>query len=97
MGNTIVPQTCNELRESGSNGGSISVSKLKVGTTFDAVLPSLHIQALGANAVVDWSDPTLGIESATNVVGPYQAVAGATPAYTNGLGTNAMMFFRFAR
>jgi hypothetical protein len=86
-----------ELRESGSNGGSISVSKLKVGKTFDAVLPSLHIQASGGNAIVDWSDPTLGIESATNVLGPYQAVAGATPAYTNGLGTNAMMFFRFAR
>jgi hypothetical protein len=86
-----------ELRESGSNGGSVSVSNLKVGTTFDAVFPSLHIQAIGENAIVDWSDPTLGIESATNVLGPYQAVAGATPAYTNGLGTNAMMFFRFAR
>jgi hypothetical protein len=86
-----------ELRESGSNGGSVSVSKLKVGTTIDSVFPSLHIQASGGNAILNWSDPTLGLESATNVLGPYVPVAGATPAYTNGLGTNAMMFFRFAR
>jgi hypothetical protein len=49
-----------ELRESGSNGGSVSVSKLKVGTSFDAVFPSLHIQASGGNAILAWSDPTPG-------------------------------------
>ena len=38
-----------ELRESGANGGSVNVSTLKVGTTFDSVFPSLHIQPAGAN------------------------------------------------
>src|SRR5262249_11259207 len=46
-----------ELRESGSNGGSVSVSHLKVGTTFDSVFPSLHIQQSDVRVVLNWSDP----------------------------------------
>ena len=37
-----------ELRESGTGAGSISLSFLKVGTTFDSVLPALHIQSVGS-------------------------------------------------
>src|SRR5262249_19708268 len=47
-----------EFRESGQSAGAINVSKLKVGTTFDSVLPALHITQQGNNAIVDWSDPT---------------------------------------
>jgi len=84
-----------ELRESGAAAGSLNLSTLKIGTTFDSVFPSLHIRPIGTNAVVNWSDPTLGIQSATNVAGPYVDVTGGTPPYTNNASTNIMQFFRF--
>jgi hypothetical protein len=85
-----------ELRESGANGGSISVSFLKVGTSFDAVFPSLHLQETGSHAVLNWSDPTLGIQSATSVYGPFLDVTGATPPYTNNVPV-PQQFYRFKR
>jgi hypothetical protein len=84
-----------ELRESGANAGIVNISRLKVGTTFDSVFPSLHVQPIGTNAVLNWSDPTLGVQSATNVTGPYVDLSGATPPYTNNASTNNTMFFRF--
>ncbi len=84
-----------EFRESGSSAGSINVSKLKVGTTFDSVLPSLRVQQQGNNAVISWSDPTLTIQSATNVTGPYVDVDGGSDPYTIGITTNPMRFFQF--
>ncbi len=86
-----------ELRESGVNGGSVSVSYLKVGTTFDSVFPSLHAQAAGTNVIINWSDPTLGIQSAANVTGPYTDVSPASSPYTNNAGANRAMFFRFGQ
>ncbi|HWD94184.1 MAG TPA: immunoglobulin domain-containing protein [Verrucomicrobiae bacterium] len=84
-----------ELRESGANGGSISVSHLKVGTTFDAVFPSLSVQPIGTDVVLDWSDPTLLIQSTTNLLVPFEDVPGVTPPLTNStIGTNAV-FYRF--
>jgi hypothetical protein len=46
---------------------------------------------------VNWSDPTLAIQSATNVQGPWTDVpltVGKQPPYTNNTTTNAV-FFRF--
>jgi hypothetical protein len=86
-----------ELRESGANGGIISVSDLKVGTSFDSVLPSLHIQSVPPNVILTWSDPTLGVQSATNVTGPYTDVSSAAPPYTNNTAGKSAMFFRFKR
>jgi hypothetical protein len=86
-----------ELRESGGSGGAVNVSTLKVGTTFDSVFPSLHIQPAGTNEIVSWSDPTLGIQSTTNLLSPFSDVSGATPPYTNNAGINKTMFFRFGR
>ncbi|HVM49605.1 MAG TPA: immunoglobulin domain-containing protein [Candidatus Acidoferrum sp.] len=86
-----------ELRESGANGGIISLSELKVGTSFDSVLPALHIQPELPNVIVNWSDPTLGIQSATNVTGPYADVPQATPPYTNSASSGGALFFRFKR
>jgi len=86
-----------ELRESGADAGSISVGSLKVGTTFDSVLPSLHINAVGANVILNWSDPTLGVQTATNVAGPYVDIVGATPPYTNSISTNSEQFYRFGQ
>jgi hypothetical protein len=86
-----------ELRESGANGGLIDVSNLKVGTSFDSVFPSLHMTAVGSTAVLNWSDPTLGLQSATNANGPYVDVIGANPPLTNNTSTNAARFFRFGQ
>ena len=86
-----------ELRESGINGGLVDVSKLKVGMNFDSVFPSLHIASVGSNAVLNWSDPTLGVQSAPSVTGPYVDVVGATPPLTNNTSTNAATFFRFGQ
>jgi Immunoglobulin I-set domain len=87
-----------ELRESGADGGLIQVSKLKVGTSFDSVFPSVHVQqGSNANVVVNWSDPTLSIQAANNVNGPYVDVTNATPPYTNSTVPNQTMFFRFGQ
>jgi hypothetical protein len=85
-----------ELRESGVNAGQVSLSSLKVGTTFDSVLPALSAAQSGANIVLNWSDPTLGVQWATNVAGPYYDISGTSP-YTNDPSTNSMMYFRFKR
>jgi hypothetical protein len=76
--------------------GSASLSTLKVGTTFDSVFPSLHIQSAPPNVILNWSDPTLGIQSAPNVAGPWTDVTGAEPPYTNNTITNAL-FFKFGQ
>ena len=86
-----------ELRESGSVGGLVDVSKLKVGTSFDAVFPSLHINQVGNNTVINWSDPTLGIQAAASATGPYLDVPGATSPTTNTTTTNSAQFFRFGQ
>ncbi len=89
-----------ELRESSSGGaGLVEVSKLKVGTTFDSVFPSLHLQANPANGtvVINWSDPTLGIQSATDVTGPYVDIVGATSPTTNSTGASAAKYYRFGQ
>jgi hypothetical protein len=94
---TTFPISDFELRESGANAGTVDVSQLKVGTTFDSVFPSLHVQSAGTNVIVSWSDPTLGIQSATNVTGPYLDMSPAASPYTNNTATNGTVFFRFGR
>lgn len=76
--------------------GSACVSTLKVGTTFDSVFPTLHIQSAPPNVVLTWSDPTLGIQSSPSVLGPWVDVIGAQPPYTNNTVTNTL-FFRFGQ
>jgi hypothetical protein len=85
-----------ELRESGGTAGAPSIGELKVGTSFDSVFPSLSIatNTAGAGVVVNWSDPTLGIQSATDVNGPWTDVSGAEPPYTN-TSTAAPIYYRF--
>ncbi len=85
-----------ELRESGATAGSVNLSFLKVGTTFDSVFPSLQVAQAGTNVIVNWSDPTLGIQSTTNLSAtPFTDVIGAQPPYTNNASTNTDVFFRF--
>ena len=99
---TAIPTLFNisefELRESGQpNGGQVNVGSLKVGTTFDSVFPSLHVQQSGTNAIVTWSDPTLNIQATPNLLLPFVDVTGATAPYTNSLSPNNTMFFRFGQ
>jgi hypothetical protein len=84
-----------ELRQSGATAGLINVSKLKVGMTFDSVFPSLSVRAVGPNTVVNWSDPTLPIQSTTNLVVPFADLPAATPPYTNSAANTNVNFFRF--
>jgi hypothetical protein len=81
-----------ELRESGAVAGSVGVGLLKVGTTFDSVFPALQIQSAAPNVIVNWSDPSLGIQSAPAVTGPWTDVIGAQPPYTNNTVTNTVFF-----
>jgi hypothetical protein len=83
-----------ELRESGGSGGLVDVSKLKIGTTFDSVLPALQISALAGGVVITWSDPTLTVQSAPSVTGPWTDLIGANSPYTPSSGS-ATMFYRF--
>lgn len=81
----------------GGNAGSASISQLKVGTTFDSVFPSLQIAQVGTNAVLTWSDPTLHIQSATDVTSsPWTDLPNASSPYTNSLATNTL-YFRFGQ
>ena len=88
-----------ELRESGTVAGSVDVSQLKVGTTFESVLPILHITAepnsqAPTSVVLTSTDPTLGIDVAPVVTGPWSLIPGAGTPYTNDLSAN-MLFFKF--
>lgn len=59
------------------------------------MFPSLTIQPTGTAVIVNWSDPTLLIQSTTNLLVPFADLPGAMPPYTNSqIGTNAD-FFRF--
>jgi hypothetical protein len=85
-----------ELRESGGVAGSVNVSHLKVGTTFDSVFPSLQIQQVGGNVVLSSSDPTLGIQSAPSIMGPFTGVSTSNP-YTNAISAGTTIFYRFGQ
>jgi hypothetical protein len=93
-GTVAYPISDFELRESGAAGGGVNVSFVKVGDTFDSVFPSLHVQSVGGKVIVNWSDPTLSIQSATDLLGPFTDVPSATPPYTNNI-NSATMFYRF--
>ena len=91
-----------ELRQSGNESGDIagavSVSYLKVGTTFDSVFPTLHVQQSGNNnVIVNWSDPTLGLQSTPDLLLPFTDIPSAQPPYTYSTTTNSTVFFRFGR
>jgi hypothetical protein len=47
----------------------------------------------GGQPAVEWADTAVTLQSATNVVGPYTDVAGATSPYTVSAGQN-IQFFR---
>jgi hypothetical protein len=84
------------LRESDADEGVVNISKLKIGLTFDSVFPSLQVQSSPPKVIVNWSDPTLGIQSATNVAGPWTDVTGAQPPYTNNAPPKAV-YYRFGQ
>ena len=85
--------TLKYLLDFGNVSRYLGYSSLKVGTSFDSVLPALHVVPSGTNVIVTWSDPTLGIQSTTNLLNPFTDVSGATPPYTNR--PSGSTFYRF--
>jgi hypothetical protein len=84
-----------EIRESGQpNGGISQLSELKVGTTFDSVFPSLSATSQNSKVILKWSDPTLQLQAAPTVTGPYNVVPGATSPYTNTVPVSSEGFFQ---
>jgi hypothetical protein len=53
---------------------------------------TMTIQASGSNITIGWSTGTL--QSATNVVGPWEEVTGAAPPFYNATNTEPQQFFR---
>jgi len=56
-------------------------------------LPLLDFMRVGDDFIVSWPGP-FGLQSSTNVVGPYLDVVGATSPYTNNLPSSPQRFFR---
>jgi Immunoglobulin domain len=85
------------FRESNTSGGIVNVSNLVVGTTFNGVLgiaPSLNIQLINNQVVLTWNDGSFGLQSSTNVAGPYTTVVGSNGSpYTNNI-SGSTLFFR---
>ena len=82
-----------ELRQSGSATGVIDLGYLKVGTSFDSVFPAPHVTTVGANTVVNWSDPSLVLTSTTNLTIPFTPVNGNSP-YTNAFSPGGAVFYQ---
>ena len=53
---------------------------------------TMTIQASGTNITIGW--PTGTLQSATNVVGPWEEVTGAAPPSYNATNTEPQQFFR---
>ena len=99
VGNTNYNISDFELRESGGTGGAVFVSRLKIGTTFDSVFPSLHVQPGNdaSHVIVTWADPTLSIQYATDIAGPWTDLPAAVSPYTYDISGNTQTYFRFGQ
>ena len=60
----------------------------------DTAPPVVHSQFIGGNFILSWDDPSLYLQSSTNVEGPYSNVPGATSPFTNDTVTVPTLFFR---
>lgn len=59
--------------------------------------PVVSAAAANGALVISWADSSYSLQSATNVLGPWTNVAGATSPYTNLLNGGAQEFFRLER
>jgi hypothetical protein len=75
------------------NIGGTSSSLLTVSVGSFPPIP-VSAQLSGGNLVLTWSSAAFSLQTATNVVGPYVTIPGATSPYTNLIGNNATSFFR---
>jgi hypothetical protein len=90
------------FRQSSGFDSTILIDDLRVGLSFAAVtnaLPMsvnpipLSFQRNGANLILNWSDPSFALQSASSVMGVFTSVPGAASPYTNSL-TGPAKFFR---
>ena len=87
-----------ELRESGANGGIGERQHSQSRNHLRFRVPLAAYPAGGAaNVIVSWSDPTLAIQSTTNLLNPFFRRVRSTPPYTNNASINKTMFFRFGQ
>jgi hypothetical protein len=84
------------FRESTSVEGIVNISKLRVGTTFDSVLPVLQVSNAAPNVTLTWTDPTLGVQYAPSVTGPWTDIMGAKSPFTTNTSPVAE-FFKFGQ
>ncbi len=54
----------------------------------------LGVSHSGGNLTFNWSDATYGLQSATNVLGPYNNIPGATSGFTTNTTSHPTLFFR---
>ena len=84
-----------------SGEGTMLVDNLKVGTSFDAVLPSvtpppnpipLTVSQSGNNLILSWTDPAFKLFSGPSIDAITNEVVGATSPYTNSVSGSAQFF-----
>jgi hypothetical protein len=59
--------------------------------------PVLGVQVSGGNLIFSWDAPGFSLQTATNVLGTYLVIPGATSPYTNAIGTEPQRFFRLSQ
>ncbi len=73
--------------------GGVSSSTITVNVGSLTPIP-VNAEASGHSLIMTWANPAFGLQFATNILGPYTNIPGATSPYTNTIGTNAAGFFR---
>ena len=76
------------LREASELGGALLLDELRVGLSFDSVLPAssasgLSIQSSGQKVVLRWKNSSWLLQGAPSVSGPFTNIPGATSPFTN--------------
>ena len=75
--------------------GGVSSSVISINVTNAAPSPIPVTAVLsGQNIVLTWGNSVFGLQSATNLTGPWSDISGATSPFTNLTTTNAVRFFR---
>ncbi len=58
--------------------------------------PVLGIERSGADVILRWDTPHFTLQTATNILGTYAPISGATSPYTNAIGPEPQRFFRLS-
>lgn len=74
------------------------LDNLAIGTSFGDVVPvKVYGSLTGGNLTLTWNQDSFGLESSTNVTGPYTTISGATSPFTTNISSatsSSQLFFR---